>query len=159
MNKIATAVFLLVTAILSSAALAQQAGDPGPPDGAGPPSGVPELGVRNPAWFRPPSFILSLTPENAGPPGFVRLLHCACDESGDGMRYVEIMVTTRSRGHLQHVSGSVDSCAPEGSDLFLDFVLDMSDCQLEGDLIGDAIAPCSGQEAGQACGVPNGDEE
>ncbi len=74
------------------------------------------------------------------------------------MQYVEITVTTRSRGHLNHVAGSVDSCAPEDSDLFLDFVRDMSDCQIEGDLIGDAIMPCDGKSAGDSCGVPNGDE-
>lgn len=175
--KYGVAICLLLTAFWTSAVLAQEenhtgppegigppegAGPPdgiGPPDGAGPPDGVGPPDGAGPPWgIGPPGIVGTMIPEHAGPPGFVRLLHCGCNADATGMEFVEITVTTRSRGHLNHVSGSIDSCAPEGSDLFLDFVREMSDCQLEGDMIGDAIAPCNGQEAGQSCGAPNGDE-
>lgn len=94
-------------------------------------------------------------PDHAGPPNFVTLLHCGCNDAADSMHFVEIVVPDRSRGHLNHVVGSVDSCAPEDSDVHLDFVRLMADCQVTSDgdgLIGDAIAQCTDQVAGDACG-------
>lgn len=69
------------------------------------------------------------------------------------MEYVEIRISSRSRGHLKHVAGSIDSCAPEGSEEFSDFVRVGSDCQLDGPSLGEDIAACTDQIAGQECGT------
>lgn len=132
----------------------------GPPEGAGPPdcldppgNGDPSDGDGPPNGFGPPEFAGMHIPDHAGPPSFVTLLHCGCDAEAEAMEFVEITVTSRSRGHLNHIVGSIDSCAPEDSDIHLDFVRTMADCQIDGEqLLGDSIAECTDQSAGQACG-------
>ena len=43
-----------------------------------------------------------------GHPEKVTLLHCGCADTGDGMYYVEIQVSSKSRGHLKHLAGGID---------------------------------------------------
>lgn len=83
-------------------------------------------------------------------PEKVSILHCGCPDAGDYMYYVEIRVSSRSKGHLKHDSTSVASCS-DGSDNFFDFVRAGSDCQLEGD---DYLPECQeGQVVGAECGM------
>lgn len=88
-----------------------------------------------------------------GPPGKekVTLLHCGCAEDGTRLEYVEINVSSRSKGHKKHVAGSFDSCSDDGEN-YRDFVRTGSDCQLDGPDMGDEIAYCDGQVAGDECG-------
>lgn len=174
--KYIAAICLLLATVFASAVHAQpnNPGPPGcdgPPGGGGPPDCIdppgdddPSEGGGPPEGFGPPEFVGMHIPDHAGPPDFVTLLHCGCDAEAELMEFVEIVVTSRSRGHLQHEVGSIESCAPEDSDVHLDFVRLMADCQVvaEGDeLLGDPIAACTDQSAGQVCGElappPSGD--
>jgi hypothetical protein len=87
------------------------------------------------------------------PPGKekVSLLHCGCSEDGTYLEYKEIQVSSRSQGHKKHVAGSFDSCSSDGEN-YLDFVRIGSDCQLDGPDMGDEIAYCTDQVAGDQCG-------
>ena len=93
----------------------------------------------------------------AEPPAKSTILHCGCviDESGDpNMRYSEISVSSKSRGHDNHVVGDIDSC-PAGDEIFIDFVRTGDDCQIDGPPLGDPIDPCGeeGPVAGDVCGA------
>lgn len=128
------AIFLLVIGTCAASAATA-----GPPDCVGPPDGV-----------GPPDF--AGPPEGNGRPAMVTLLHCGCADDGNRMEYVEIRVTSKSRGHLNHQAGTIDSCS-DGTDTFRDFVRSGSDCQLDGPALGDAIGFCSDQLALQECGT------
>jgi len=68
------------------------------------------------------------------------------------MEFVEINVSSKSKGHRHHQAGSIESCS-DGADSFTDFVRSGSDCQLDGPALGDEIAFCSDQVALQECGT------
>jgi hypothetical protein len=87
----------------------------------------------------------------AAPPPKSAILHCGCNETADGMVYVEISISSKSRGHDEHVAGSIDSCF-DGVDTFNDVVRTGSDCLLDGPQLRDPIAACDTQSAGQDCG-------
>ena len=80
------------------------------------------------------------------------ILHCGCNETADGMVYVEITISPKSRGHDEHVAGSIDSCF-DGVETYNDVVRTGSDCQLDGPPLRDPIAACDMQSAGQNCGA------
>ena len=65
-----------------------------------------------------------------GKPSKVTILHCGCSDTGDAMEYVQIQVSSKSRGHLRHTAGSFASCS-DGSDTYIDFVRNGSDCQVD----------------------------
>ena len=91
----------------------------------------------------------------AEPPAKSTILHCGCviDEPGTAnMRYSEISISSKSRGHDNHVAGDIDSC-PAGDETFIDFLRTGSDCQLDGPPLGDPIGDCVDQEPGQVCGA------
>jgi len=88
----------------------------------------------------------------AEPPGKSTILHCGCNELGDGMVYTEIEVSSRTRGHDAHVAGSIDACF-DGIDTYNDVVRTGSDCQLSGPPLGDPIVSCDGPEDGAVCGT------
>lgn len=92
-------------------------------------------------------------PNDRGPKAKATILHCGCADTGDRMEYVEIRIGAKSRGHRKHEAGSLDSCAPEGVDTFLDFVRAGSDCQLDGPALRDEMAACTDQVEGQECGM------
>ena len=84
-------------------------------------------------------------------PEKVAILHCGCADTGDVMHYVEIQVSSKSKGHKKHVAGSIDSCS-DGTDNYIDFVRNGSDCQLTGNAI-DGMEFCSDdQVASHECG-------
>lgn len=85
-------------------------------------------------------------------PEKVSILHCGCADTGDMMHYVEIMVSSKSKGHKKHVAGSIDSCS-DGSDNFNDFVRSGSDCQLTGTPIDGMDACTNDQMAASECGT------
>jgi hypothetical protein len=124
------AIFLLfIGAFATTVAVADPPECVGPPDGGGPP------GHAGPPDGAGP-------PEGAGPPAKVVLLHCGCADDGNRMEYVEIQVSSRSKGHRFHEAGSIDSCS-DGTDSFRDFVRSGSDCQLDGPALGDDIQSCT----------------
>jgi hypothetical protein len=132
MRMNATRIFILaiLSSIFASAALAAPPECVGPPEwakGKGPPDGRGKWSVT--------------------------LLHCGCADDGTRLEFVEIRVSNRSKGHLMHVAGSFDSCSTDG-ETYLDFVRTGSDCQVDDGqpLLGDEIAFCSGQLAGEVCG-------
>jgi hypothetical protein len=87
-----------------------------------------------------------------GGPERVTLLHCGCADTGDTMQYVEIQVSSKSRGHLKHVAGGIESCS-DGTDNFTDFVRSGSDCQINGPEL-DGLGFCSDDKAAmQECGT------
>jgi len=88
----------------------------------------------------------------ANPPGRSTILHCGCNEAGDGMVYNEITVSSRTRGHDAHVAASIDSCF-DGIDTYNDVVRTGSDCQLSGPPLGDPIASCDGPAEDDVCGT------
>ena len=83
-------------------------------------------------------------------PEKVSILHCGCPDAGEKMFYVEIRVSSRSKGHLKHDGeDSLVSCS-DGTDNYFDF-LRGADCQLEGE---GYLDPCGDdQVAGAVCGM------
>ena len=83
------------------------------------------------------------------------ILHCGCKESGDAMVYKKIRVSSKSRGHRNHIATSTDACLTgydsEGSEIYTDFVRAGDDCTLDGDLAG--LTACDGAEEGAVCGM------
>ena len=92
----------------------------------------------------------------------ISILHCGVDEVTETMVYNTISVSKASKGHANHVVGSIDS---EGTgewggageimeEIFVDYVRTGADCLLEGegDLLkcGDLGVPVP--EEGQVCG-------
>lgn len=108
------------------------------------------------------STALAKQPECVGPkdppghgnkPTKVTILHCGCADEGDLMQYVEIQISSKSKGHFHHVAGSISSCF-DGVDTYRDFVRSGSDCQVDdgtGSL--DAWEPCGERTALQECGT------
>ena len=95
-----------------------------------------------------------------GKPSKVTILHCGCTDAGDAMEYVEIQVSSKSRGHLRHVAGSVASCYVESLDMEVDFVRNGGDCQVDDGApdigMGFCVVGVEGiedQVAGAACGM------
>ena len=71
------------------------------------------------------------------------------------MEYVEISVNSRTRGHDQHVIGTVDSCF-DGIDTYTDVMRTGTDCQISGPPLGDPIEDCNGPAEFDDCGaMPN----
>ena len=68
--------------------------------------------------------------KDKGKPSKVTILHCGCSDAGDAMEYVQIQVSSKSRGHLRHEAGSFASCS-DGSDTYIDFIRTGSDCQVD----------------------------
>jgi hypothetical protein len=127
MNATRVLVLTILCCGFTSAALAGPPKCVGPADGEGPPGGSDK-------WK-------------------ATLLHCGCAEAGAQLEFVEITVSSRSKGHLKHVAGSFDSCSTDG-ETYVDFVRTGSDCQMDDGqpLMDEEIAYCSDQVAGQACG-------
>lgn len=108
--------------------------------------------------------LLLAIPAMAAPPAKSTILHCGCQWDGfeASMNYVEITISSKSRGHDAHIAGSIDSCFT-GDELvddvlvptFADFVRIGDDCQIDGPPLGDPIADCpalDGPEVGDECG-------
>jgi hypothetical protein len=83
------------------------------------------------------------------------ILHCGCNEAGDGMQYWEIEVSRNSGGHRNHVVGSVDSCF-DGVDTFTDFVRTGDDCKVSGSGVN-YLNSCEEETEGDDCGAPTAD--
>jgi hypothetical protein len=93
-----------------------------------------------------------LSPAHAHDSEKVTILHCGCADTGDIMQYVEIQVSSRSKGHTKHEAGSIGSCS-DGSENFNDFVRSGSDCQLSGSTV-EGLEFCSDDKmAMQECGT------
>ena len=65
-----------------------------------------------------------------GKPSKVTILHCGCSDAGDRLEYKQIQVSSKSRGHRRHITGSFASCS-DGTDTYMDFVRNGSDCQID----------------------------
>ena len=131
MKKLAKALLILISVSMTSAVLAK------PP-------------VCDEDWKVPPG--------QAKKPTKVTILHCGCPDEGDVMYYVEIRVSSKSKGHAKHVMGGIDSCS-DGSDNYRDFVRTASDCQVlddESELV-EGWAACGDRVAGDECGQVGGD--
>jgi len=97
------------------------------------------------------------------------ILHCGCEWDDLGlvasMVYKEINISSKSRGHDGHVAGTVGSCYAGQTeididvfeDVFVDFVRNGDDCQLDGPPLGDPILDCTEfvtpPVAGDLCGI------
>jgi hypothetical protein len=95
------------------------------------------------------------------------VLHCGCAWDGldATMVYKDISISSKSKGHDAHLVGTVDSCyagtveidVDVFEDVFVDFVRNGDDCQLDGPPLGDPIFGCDGFDpvpvAGDPCGV------
>jgi len=93
-------------------------------------------------------------PGQANKPTKVTILHCGCADEGNRMHYVEINVSSKSRGHLKHEAGSIESC-PDDLGFYKDFVRSGSDCQLveDGDEPINSMLICELQIATDECGT------
>jgi hypothetical protein len=94
----------------------------------------------------------------------ISILHCGVDEVTETMVYNTISVSKASKGHANHVVGSIDSegtgeFAETGEEIieeiFVDYVRTGADCLLEGEgdlpICGDlGVVPVP--EEGQECG-------
>lgn len=111
-------------------------------------AGATQLALAGPPECVPPGLIGKDVPPGKAK---VTLLHCGCADDGLSLVYREIQVSNRSKGHRKHVAGSFDSCSDDG-ETYRDFVRTGSDCQVDGPAMGDDIAFCDGQIAGDECG-------
>ena len=92
-------------------------------------------------------------PGQANKPAKVTILHCACADEGDLMQYVEIQVSSKSKGHRHHIAGSIESCS-DGAESFDDFVRNGSDCQVnDGAELMNSMEFCGNLVAADECGV------
>jgi hypothetical protein len=85
-------------------------------------------------------------------PGKANILHCGCVTNAEGtlaMAYISANVSSKARGHLQHVAGSLDSCF-NGVDTFVDFQRTGGDCLVSGSLPG--LPACTTEAVGTICG-------
>jgi hypothetical protein len=93
----------------------------------------------------------------ADPPPKSSILHCGCTvDAATGnatMQFVEITVSSRARGHLNHVVGSEDTCV-NGAAQAVEFVRASSDCLIEGAPLGDLAICGAEQVVGAVCGAP-----
>jgi len=103
---------------------------------------------------KPPECVGPTNPPGQGnKPTKVAILHCGCADDGGPMRYVEIEVSSKSKGHFNHVAGSIESC-PDGSDSYSDFVRNGSDCQVDdGSEPWSAMEFCGARLAMDECGT------
>ena len=88
----------------------------------------------------------------AQPPGKANILHCGCATTAEGiltLGYISINVSSKARGHLQHVAGSLDTCF-NGVDTSVDFQRTGGDCLVSGSLLG--LPLCSIEVVGTICG-------
>ena len=89
----------------------------------------------------------------------ISILHCGVDEVTETMVYNAISVSKASKGHANHVVGSIDS---EGTgefeetgdeiieEIFVDYVRTGDDCLLDGE---SDLEACGAQLEGQVCGM------
>jgi hypothetical protein len=87
-----------------------------------------------------------------GSPEKANILHCACSDAGDRLEYIEIQISSKSKGHVKHTAGSIDSCSV-GDDIYQDFVRSGSDCLIDGPELSGYPA-CGDKVALQECGTP-----
>lgn len=94
----------------------------------------------------------------ADPPPKSTILHCGCAvdpaTGGATMRFVEITVSSKARGHLNHIAGSTDTCMDTAGQA-VEFIRTSSDCSVSGAVIGDMVLCGAGQVAGAVCGQPD----
>lgn len=92
-------------------------------------------------------------PGKANKPNKVTILHCGCADDGGPMQYVEIQISSKSKGHFNHVAGSIASCS-DGTDSYFDFVRTGSDCQVVDDESEPwkSMEPCGDRIATDVCG-------
>ena len=102
------------------------------------------------------AFVSTLASMNyalAKPPhGKANILHCGCVAWSDGtigMAFVPIEVSSKAKGHLNHVAGTTDSCY-DGVSTYVDVTRSAPDCQVSGTPLP-GLEPCNGQEAFTAC--------
>ena len=106
--------------------------------------------------------VAAVPPEhaNAHTPSKSTILHCGCNIGGTDLIYLEKSVSSKTRGHDQHMVGQIESC---GTGIFdadveetADFVRLGADCQIDGPALGDPISACVICEtcivAGDTCG-------
>ena len=91
----------------------------------------------------------------AAPKAKSTILHCGCNLAGDGMVWSEISISSNSRGHDNHVFGTIDSCF-DGVETYTDVVRMVDDCLVDGPQLRDPIAECGDVApiAGDPCGEP-----
>jgi hypothetical protein len=92
---------------------------------------------------------------HAKPPhGKAKILHCGCVAWSDGtigMAYVPIEVSSKAKGHVNHVAGTTDSCY-DGVSAYVDVTRSAPDCQVDGTPL-DELAACTDQVEFTACEV------
>ena len=99
-------------------------------------------------------------PEKPAKPTKTTILHCGCSDSGDALVYEEISVSSRSRGHSNHLIGSVESCDVLDEDGNVTATADYSrigpDCLVDADGELEGLGSCDDVivGAGNQCGVP-----
>ena len=92
-------------------------------------------------------------PGQAKKPTKVTILHCGCADDFGPMKYVEIQVSSRSKGHLRHIPGSIASCS-DVADTYIDFIRNGSDCQVDdGSEAWGSMESCEDRIAGDECGI------
>ena len=88
------------------------------------------------------------------PHGKANILHCGCVAWSDGtigMAFVPIEVSSKAKGHLNHVAGTTDSCY-DGVSTYVDVTRSASDCQVDGTPLP-GLEPCTDQVEFAACEV------
>jgi len=102
---------------------------------------VSALGIAGSAMAKPPH-------------GKANILHCGCVAWSDGtigMAFVPIEVSTKAKGHANHVAGTTDSCY-DGMSAYVDVTRSAPDCQVDGTPLP-GLEACTDQEQFTACEV------
>jgi len=106
-------------------------------------------------------FLFTGTASAVPPHGKSTILHCGCNDDGTALIYKEISVSSKARGHLNHLAQSATSCGTgvfeDEVEITKDFVRAGDDCQVGGKSIGDAMEMCvdfdTVPDAGDVCGM------
>lgn len=95
---------------------------------------------------------------HAAPPGKSHILHCGCvvdeDSGAISMKYVDVNVSSKARGHNNHVAGTIDSCYDPANETYIDYQRTAGDCQIDGTpLVGTGLPGCGDTPpVGEFCG-------
>jgi hypothetical protein len=65
----------------------------------------------------------------------VSILHCGCNDYGNGLEWKELKVSANAIGHKNHVEGHETYCIDEETDVITSYTRGADDCEISEDLL------------------------
>jgi len=91
------------------------------------------------------------------------LMHCGCSSDGTGLEWKYLVVSSKSKGHRNHLAGDVEECyVPDGDAVTLigTYTRDYDDCTINADALLDIeqceeVVPIEGESCGSEYVAPD----